>query len=152
MTPRLIKDFATAGNATLTIRSVRTNVRFTYKVTTPKDQEPGKPPIWFVKVMDGPDNERSYSYLGNIRHDLTYDHGRKSRIRVDDPRELAFNWMWNRMVRPERADLMEKMEVWHEGRCGRCGRKLTVPASIESGFGPECRGERSRQHAVADER
>jgi hypothetical protein len=28
--------------------------------------------------------------------------------------------------------------VWHEGRCGRCGRKLTVPESIESGFGPEC--------------
>jgi hypothetical protein len=28
--------------------------------------------------------------------------------------------------------------VWHEGSCARCGKKLTVPESIESGFGPEC--------------
>jgi len=25
-------------------------------------------------------------------------------------------------------------------RCGRCGRVLTVPESVESGFGPECIG------------
>jgi hypothetical protein len=29
-------------------------------------------------------------------------------------------------------------EFRHEGRCGRCGRTLTVPESIDSGFGPEC--------------
>jgi hypothetical protein len=29
-------------------------------------------------------------------------------------------------------------EVYHEGRCGRCNRKLTVPESIETGLGPEC--------------
>jgi len=28
--------------------------------------------------------------------------------------------------------------VFHEGACGRCGRTLTVPESIASGFGPEC--------------
>ena len=31
-----------------------------------------------------------------------------------------------------------KADGWHEGRCGRCGRKLTVPESIEAGYGPEC--------------
>jgi hypothetical protein len=31
--------------------------------------------------------------------------------------------------------------IWHEGRCGRCGRRLTVPESIESGYGPECIGK-----------
>jgi hypothetical protein len=30
------------------------------------------------------------------------------------------------------------MELWHEGRCGKCGRALTVPESIESGLGPVC--------------
>jgi hypothetical protein len=30
------------------------------------------------------------------------------------------------------------LEFWHEGRCGRCGRRLTVPDSIASGYGPEC--------------
>lgn len=32
------------------------------------------------------------------------------------------------------------LEVWHEGRCGRCGRALTVPESIASGIGPVCEG------------
>ncbi len=27
----------------------------------------------------------------------------------------------------------------HEGRCGRCGRTLTVPESVTEGIGPECR-------------
>jgi hypothetical protein len=29
-------------------------------------------------------------------------------------------------------------EVWHEGKCGKCGRALTVPSSILTGIGPEC--------------
>ena len=29
-----------------------------------------------------------------------------------------------------------------KGKCGRCGRKLTVPSSIESGLGPHCKGIR----------
>jgi hypothetical protein len=33
---------------------------------------------------------------------------------------------------------MPNLEIWHEGRCGRCGRKLTVPESIHNGYGPEC--------------
>lgn len=33
---------------------------------------------------------------------------------------------------------LPECEVWHEGRCGRCGRKLTVPESIETGIGPDC--------------
>jgi hypothetical protein len=30
------------------------------------------------------------------------------------------------------------IEIWHEGRCGKCGRTLTVPDSIANGLGPEC--------------
>jgi hypothetical protein len=37
------------------------------------------------------------------------------------------------------------LEVWHEGRCGACGRRLTVPESIERGLGPECYGRRNGQ-------
>jgi hypothetical protein len=30
------------------------------------------------------------------------------------------------------------VEVLHDGRCGRCGRPLTHPDSIQSGIGPIC--------------
>jgi hypothetical protein len=29
-------------------------------------------------------------------------------------------------------------KIHHEGRCGKCGRLLTVPESVETGIGPEC--------------
>ena len=51
----------------------------------------------------------------------------------------AFAWFLASLSRPG-TELPEQLEFWHAGRCGRCGRRLTVPASIASGFGPECAG------------
>jgi hypothetical protein len=41
--------------------------------------------------------------------------------------------------------LQDFVEVWHEGTCGKCGRALTVPSSIENGLGPECIKSLSKQ-------
>jgi hypothetical protein len=136
-TVNAVKDFALAGNATITIRSNATDTRFTYKIRAPKNQQPNRPPIWFVSVLTGQNNEGDFEYLGNIRANGSFDHGRKARIKADAPSARAFNWFWN-MVQRQRDDLLTQANVWHEGRCGRCGRKLTVPESVESGFGPEC--------------
>jgi len=32
------------------------------------------------------------------------------------------------------------LNFFHEGKCGKCGRKLTTPESIKNGFGPTCLG------------
>ena len=129
-----IKNFVLAGNATITVRSGSTGSRFTFKVHTPKK---AKSPIWFVSLLTGSDNENNYEYFGQIRKNGSFDHGRKSRITNDSTGAKAFNWFWN-MIQAGRNDVLNLAEVWHEGSCGRCGRKLTVPKSISSGFGPEC--------------
>ena len=131
-----IKDFVLAGNATITIRSGATGTRFTFKIRKPKT-DGNRSPIWFVQLMTGSDNENSFEYLGNIRAAGQYDHGRKSRITNSSAGARAFNWFWT-MVHLGREEVLTQADVWHEGRCGRCGRKLTVPESVESGFGPEC--------------
>ena len=59
----------------------------------------------------------------------------KSRHNVSDPAPRAFQYLLDYMGGKTEA---KSLEIWHEGRCGRCGRKLTVPSSIESGIGPEC--------------
>ena len=96
----------------------------------------------FVSLLNGQDNESSYMYLGYIRTSQAgpvYFHGhRKSKIGEDAPSAKAFEWMWRRIV----VDLLpSSLDIWHEGRCGRCARLLTVPESIASGFGPECIGK-----------
>jgi len=59
-----------------------------------------------------------------------------SKVLPDALSYKGFDWFF-KMLKFNVA-LPEYVQVYHEGRCGRCGRKLTTPASIEAGFGPEC--------------
>jgi hypothetical protein len=132
-----VERFALAGNATLTIVSVKTGSRYTFKVKRPDDFNPDRP-IWFVSMLRGPDNESDFSYLGNMRQRAglyEYEEGKKCRSRsVSD----VFMWFWRHVQLNPATRIMDDLEVWHEARCGRCNRKLTVPDSVASGFGPEC--------------
>jgi hypothetical protein len=129
--------FALAGNATLTLVSVKTGTRFTYRIREAGDEHNR---VWFVNMLNGPDNEADYKYLGRVDGRLHLHIGRKSPrpydISPDAKGAQAFTWFWNRMMSDQSFEGL--IEVWHEGRCARCARKLTVPSSIESGFGPEC--------------
>lgn len=129
--------FMTAGNATFTIVNTDTGNRFTYKVTKVK-RPSTRGPSHFVGLMTGSDNENSFSYIGCLYGMMAdYRHGTKSRIGIDAPGVKAYRWLCKRLRTG--AALPPSFEFWHEGRCGRCGRKLTDPVSIEAGFGPECR-------------
>jgi hypothetical protein len=138
-TMREVKLFALAGKATLTIRSKQSGTRFTFKIAQPK-RRPGdtRKPIWFVSLLSGASNESDYRYLGQVYADGRYVHGQKSPVSPDAPSARAFAWFWQAVQHPDGEQALSLIEVWHEGCCGRCGRKLTVPESIASGFGPEC--------------
>ena len=129
--------YSTAGNATITLKSQKTNTRFTYKIQKPKEIQQGSPIKFFVKLMNGPDNENSFQYLGCIYTNNAYRIGKKSKITAVAPSAVAFNWFWNHVVAQKRLP-PDTIEIWHSGSCGRCGRTLTVPESVSSGFGPEC--------------
>jgi hypothetical protein len=126
-----IKTFVRGGKARFTLVSTATGVRVTFKVSASKD---GK--VHFVKVLTGPDNVNAYTFLGTIFSDGAYRHGRNSQIGHDAPSAKAFAWFFDHVAIGD----VSKVEFWHEGRCGRCGRVLTVPESIATGFGPECAG------------
>jgi hypothetical protein len=125
--------FMSAGKATVTLVSKKTGNRFTYRITMSEDKL-----CHFVALLSGPDNTSDYQYMGRISRGV-YWHGRKiprpGDISRDAPSAKAFDWTWRALAR---YTMPEQLEIWHEGRCGRCARKLTVPSSIERGFGPEC--------------
>lgn len=129
LVPGTRRSYITGGNATVTIMSGKTGTRFTYKVTASKP-DAGQMPIFFVGLLSGPDNERDYRYIGIVTAS-GFRWTRKSTVTETAPSFQAFAWL-------SRHWESDQVEIWHEGRCGRCGRKLTVPDSIASGFGPEC--------------
>lgn len=134
--------FITAGNAYFTLRSKKTGTRYTYRVGKPKKSREKNEDFWYVSLLNGPDNEHNYTYAANMKSTssgLNVWHTEKTRVTPDAPSMIAFNWMLRTL---QQNVLHPSLEVWHEGRCGRCGRKLTVPESIAAGIGPECAGRR----------
>lgn len=154
-----IAHFALGGDAIFTLENVTNGKRFTYRLTAgdPREgQDPARAPI-FVKILTGSNNEEDYTLYGMIfrddrgqpcfnlrRFDGTW--GAKkfdSPIGETAPSAKGIAWLLER-IRENRSapllfgDLDERFAVYHEGRCCRCGRTLTVPASIESGVGPDC--------------
>jgi Family of unknown function (DUF6011) len=135
------RAFLRAGKATVTLVSLRTGTRFTYRVNIPRDQNTGElvtDGTLMVGVLTGPDNNSSYQWLGRVSRDIFWV-GRKNprpgEISKDAPSARAFQFAWQQLLRNQ---IPAELEIWHEGRCGRCGRRLTVPESIAQGFGPEC--------------
>jgi hypothetical protein len=124
-----VRTFVLAGNARFTLRSKATGTRFTFKVRQPSPTKPH-----FVSLLNGSSNEDDYQFLGTI-FSTGYRRGQRSSITDEAPSAKAFDWFWKRVLG---GKLSDQLEVWHEGRCCRCGRTLTVPESIASGIGPEC--------------
>jgi len=135
------RQFLRAGKATVTLVSLRSGTRFTYRVAIPTDRATGQPVTdgtLMVGVLSGPDNNSDYQWLGRVVREVFYV-GRKvpkpGEISPKAPCARAFTFAWKNLMQ---GTIPAELEIWHEGRCGRCGRKLTVPESIAQGFGPEC--------------
>ena len=143
-----VQNFLFAGKATLTLVSLRTGVRFTYKVRI-KKSDLGKTTAdqvtYFLNLLRGQDNTTDFTYMGVIRNNpprffWTAASGKVSR---DAPSYKAFLWMLDAMAHRRSGVLGTTLEIWHEGRCGCCGKLLTVPESIASGWGPVCSARRA---------
>lgn len=131
--PEAARRFILGGKAKLTLKSLKTGTRFTYQVTAAESGD-----TYFVGLLCGADNENAYKYLGRISREVFWA-GRKvprpGDIGPNAPASRAFAWTWRHLLR---HTIPAQLEIWHENTCGRCGRTLTVPESIASGFGPEC--------------
>ena len=129
--------FVLAGKSLFTIRNETTGNRFTYKVTDLRRIDPrAEKEIYFVKVLTGADNTNDYRFIGSVQKNghLFYKHSNKAKITEEAQSVKAFKWF----LGIAQKEIPEFIGVYHEGRCGRCGKTLTVPESIEAGFGPEC--------------
>jgi len=138
--------FIGGGNSVFTIKSLKTNKHFTYKVSRNKE---GNSP-YFVRVLAGPDNQSwdASQYIGflprywksNARAEgkefLVV--GKKGKAMA--PSFKALYYVLLNLLHSGDEDSLEdrQFEIMHEGHCCRCNRALTHPDSIKTGIGPEC--------------
>ena len=128
--------FILAGNSRFTLVSTVTGRRFTYRCKRwEKGEGEARKVRYYLDVLTGPDNGGDYRKLA-----VLYPNGRLYR---QDRHPGAFgpsaqSWVALDFLFNANGISDPRVEVWHEGTCGRCGRALTVPESIESGLGPVC--------------
>jgi len=129
--------YMTAGKATFTARGREHS--FTFRVKQPKFDGVPAENLRYVSVLTGPDNTTSYTFIGCLVRKMgrwEFRFSPKARISQDATSVVAFKWIIRRLV--DGMGLTNEVEIWHDGRCGKCGHPLTVPESIETGLGPIC--------------
>jgi hypothetical protein len=163
MTIDLHKNFFMGGNATFTVDNGR-GTHYTFKIRQPKKDNPrfAGPAPHFASLLTGPDNENSYTYMGIVFEAPIFrtevinpedpasgtrkvDTGAKTmavrltgKSRYNDESVPVKVLRWALHLAATGGSLPEGYAVHHEGKCGCCGRTLTVPESIKRGIGPEC--------------
>lgn len=120
----LIKDFVFSGKAVFTVKSLSTGDHYTFRVKQKED-------TYFVSLLCGGEE---FIYLGFIRN-MGYRTSAKSCRNRSHPSHKVIEYLLKYLMR---GRLHEQFVFYHEGKCGRCGKPLTDPASIERGLGPTC--------------
>ena len=130
------KNFLLAGNAIFTVSNPQCK-HYTFRVNKSKSTLTGDP-VWFISVLTGPDNSNDYSYVG-----MVFSGGvcltRASKYTKDSMLYKVADWSVCGILSGG-SQFPDGYSISHAGTCGRCGRKLTTPKSIELGLGPVCAG------------
>jgi len=142
-------DYILAGRAIVTLESVKDESRNTYLVEQVVDDvkdangkvEKVRRQRWWVHLLVGSDNTRSYRYLGTI--DARYGALSFRTTKGTSSNKGASAENINRIGDVVRDLVLginnsHVTRVWHRGLCGHCGQVLTVPSSIATGIGPVC--------------
>jgi hypothetical protein len=141
----LSKQFITAGKAIFTVEIPaeyqQGKGHYTYRISLKKAK--GKyGDTFFVSLLTGPDNTSDFSYMGILNPQTGAVRTTQASVRFAETYPLRLlNRVLGRVWADDAQSIMDAgFNLHHEGRCGRCGRRLTVPESIETGLGPECAG------------
>jgi len=133
-----IISYVTGGNTTFTLYSTKIEKRYTYKIKVSRKNEN----LFYVYVLYGQDNCNDYRFIGYFYRDNFIL--RQSKFKTDDPDVIFSTDIRFRMIEDflqilcTEDELPETCLFYPSGRCARCGRMLTTPESIQTGFGPEC--------------
>lgn len=119
------------GYGVVTLKS-HTGVHHTYEFKAPKNRKEGDDTMFVKTLIAGGE----WVYVGMYK-DKNFHLTKASKFSLQSPIVKGIYFIMKLMFKPGFTD--ERMHLYHEGICSRCGRPLTNPESIEFGIGPVCR-------------
>lgn len=129
-------SFILAGKAEFVLHSTKTNEDFKFVLTRKESINNKEEYIYFVNVM----LSREKIYAGHIKFDndkqeFYFMQGIKGKMPASDRTIRSLLLVINKLFKYE---IVNNLEIFHMGKCGACGKKLTTPESILTGLGPTC--------------
>lgn len=121
------------SGAAFTVKSKMTGKEFTYKISNV---------FWkgynylHVKVEK---EYLNFAYMGYYREGNVFQKQNNVATKIDTPARDAISWILRQLYKGNISGLDSNIEVYHLGKCLRCGKTLTDSESIQRGFGPVCK-------------
>lgn len=124
-----VLEFILGGAAVISLKSLATDKHYTYRIKKKDD-------VFFVSFLGG---NSHWHYIGHIKDRKFTKDRRVPAYLYNHEAFTAFVWFWDIL---QKGRIPQDAEVYHEGKCAMCGRRLTDPISVSEGVGPECRNKR----------
>lgn len=137
--PELSEKFLLAGRALFTVSNPKGD-HYTFKVRRVESEWPagsGKMSnTYFVNVKTS-GTDRPYQYVGILKTDTGDIKCTAKSVFLPGTKEYDIAaWACKSVIGMKL--IPEGYHIEHAGHCGKCGRTLTDPESIQRGIGPEC--------------
>ena len=118
------------NGAPFTIRSKKSGKDYTFKISQSVFKNRN---YVHVKVET---EYLNFKYMGYYKNG---DIVRGNNVIVNTPASTAVSWFLRQLFNNNFKLLSDSVDIFHLGKCLKCGKTLTDANSIEVGFGPVCR-------------
>jgi hypothetical protein len=133
ITPEQFINFIFAGRSVFTLENKESSNYITFKVKEVKKNYKVIPGLFSVECKVLGDNDYGYKFLGFLNTEK-----KEFSRRYRDHSFIGYKTFFWLLRNLENLGRFDKLSIYHEGKCCKCGMPLTVPESIDSGIGPEC--------------
>ena len=123
-------NYILGGKGVVTLLSP-SGVHHTYGIWKPR-KDPFPDDVLFMYVR----NSGRWKYLGMLEG-TKFRNTSASRFSYTTPEYKGAKYMMN-MVTSDNIFNTTKMELYHDGVCSICGKRLAAPRCIITGIGPKC--------------
>lgn len=138
ITPAQFRNFIFAGRSVFTLENNETKNYITFRIKQLKKNGKLIPNQFAIECKVLGDNTAGYNFLGFLNLERK-SFEKLGRMLPDYVGYKTLFWLLGNLETLETLPYYHKLAIYHEGCCCKCGRALTVPESIDSGIGPECK-------------